>query len=234
MLAREGRSRRVSCHNERRRLQKEGFPVLKVYGVRTSRAARTLWACRELGIEHQHVPVSFADVSTKTPDFLAVSPSGKIPAIDDGGFGLSESMAINIYLAKKHRSPLAPKDLESEARMLQWSFWVMTEVEKPLLAVLLQRMPTPPDPAIAKYFRELTPVDPALEKSSIEALQKPLGVLNNHLAKNDYLLGKEFTLADLNVACVMSWALFAKLDLSAFPNVARWLNACVSRPAAKG
>ena len=208
--------------------------MLKVYGIKTSRAARTLWACRELGLQHEHVSVSFADVSTKTPDFLAISPSGKIPAISDGGFGLSESMAINIYLAKKHASPLLPRTLEGEALMLQWSFWVMTEVEKPLLAVLLQRMAPPADPQAAKFFRERTPLDPELEKTSIEALQKPFAVLNDRLANRDYLLGKEFTLADLNVACVMVWALRAKVDLAAFPNVQRWLNACVSRPAAKG
>jgi glutathione S-transferase len=208
--------------------------VLKVYGIKASRALRTLWLCREIGLQFEQVPVSFADDTTKTPEFLAVNPSGKIPAIDDDGFHLSESMAINIYLAKKHNSSLMPKDLQSEAKILQWSFWVMTEIEKPLLAVMLQRMPAPPDPQAAKYFRERNPLNPEIEKTSIEALQKPLGILNEHLAKREYLLGNDFTLADLNVASVMIWAHRAKLDLSIRPHVAQWLTRCLARPAAKG
>ncbi|HYM34637.1 MAG TPA: glutathione S-transferase family protein [Steroidobacteraceae bacterium] len=207
--------------------------MLKVYGIDRSRAARTIWLCRELGLKYEQVQVNFADANTKTPEFLAVNPSGKIPAIDDDGFHLSESMAINIYLAKKHGSALMPKELRDEAKLLQWSFWVMTEIEKPLLNVMLQRMPPLPDPQAEKYFRERNPRNAEVEKTSVETLQKPLAYLNDQLAKRDYLLGKEFMLADLNVASVMTWAIRAKLDMSAFPNVQRWLTTCLARPAAK-
>jgi len=206
--------------------------VLRIYGINPSRTARTLWLCRELGIKYEQTQVSFADQNTKTPEFLTVNPSGKIPAIDDDGFHLAESMAINLYLAKKHQSPLMPKELQGEAKVLQWSFWVMTEIERPLLTVMLQRMPPPTDPLAAKYFRERTPLNPAAEKESAEALLKPLAYLNDHLAKNDYLLGKEFTLADFNVACVLMWAGRAKIDLTPFPNVQRWLTTCLARPSA--
>ena len=107
--------------------------MLKIYGHPGSRAARPLWVCRELGLQFEHVPTHFADGGTKSAEFLAINPAGRIPAIDDDGFRLAESMAINIYLAKKHGGELAPKSLEDEARMLQWSFWAMTEVEKSLL-----------------------------------------------------------------------------------------------------
>jgi glutathione S-transferase len=208
--------------------------MLKVFGIKGSRASRTLWVCRELGIPFEHVQINFADPTTKTPEFLAVNPSGKIPAIDDEGFHLSESMAINVYLAKKHSSPLMPKDLQSEALVLQWSFWVMSEIEKPLLQVLFQRMKLPDDPQAAKYFRDRNPLNPELEKASIEALDKPLTVMNAHLAGRQYLLGNDFTIADLNVASVMAWAFGAKLDLSAKPNVHGWLSRCMARPAARG
>jgi len=207
--------------------------MLKVYGIKASRAVRTLWMCRELGLQYDHVKVSFLDAATKTPDFLTVNPNGKIPAIDDDGFGLWESMAINFYLAKKHKSALLPTDIKNEALVLQWSFWVMTEIEKPLLAVMLQRTKFA-DPQAEKYFRERTPIDPELERTSLEALQKPLAALDAQLAKSAFLLGNEFTLADLNVASVMIWSVRANLDLSAFPNAKRWLTACLARPAAQG
>ncbi len=208
--------------------------MLKIYGIKGSRASRTLWLCRELGLQYEQVPVSFADPTTKTPEFLAVNPSGKIPAIDDEGFHLSESMAINIYLAKKHASALSLKDLQGEALVLQWSFWVMTEIEKPLLQVMFQHMKLPDDPQAAKYFRERNPLNPEVEKMNVELLEKPLTVLNQHLSKCEYLVGNDFTVADLNVASVLSWAFPAKLDLSTKPHVQQWLNRCMARPAARG
>jgi glutathione S-transferase len=205
--------------------------MLKVYGIKGSRAVRTLWLCRELGLQFEQVQVNFADPSTKTPEFLAVNPSGKIPAIDDDGYHLAESMAINLYLAKKHPSALMPTDLQGEAQVLQWSFWVMSEIEKPLLQAMFQRMKPPADPEAAKYFRERNPLNPEVERAALEALEKPLAYMNAHLANKEYLLGKDFTLADLNVASVMSWAFPAKLDLSAKQNVQAWLTRCLARPA---
>jgi glutathione S-transferase len=205
--------------------------MLKVYGIKSSRAARTLWLCRELGLSIDNVAVNFADPASKTPEFLGVNPSGKIPAIDDDGFSLSESMAINIYLAKKHSSPLLPKDLQGEAKVLQWSFWVMSEVEKPLLLAMFQRMKAPADPVAAKYFRDRNPLNPEVERAALEALEKPLTYMNDHLTGRDYLLGKDFTLADLNDASVLTWLLAARVDLSAKPNVQMWLSRCLARPA---
>jgi glutathione S-transferase len=207
--------------------------MLKIYGHPGSRAARPLWVCRELGLQHEHVPTHFADGGTQAPEFLAINPAGRIPAIDDDGFCLAESMAINIYLAKKHGGELAPKSLEDEARMLQWSFWVMTEAEKPLLTVFMQRVELPPGTEIEKYFRERSPKDPAVEQAALKALQHPLSVLNGHLASREYLLGASFTLADLNVASVLSMGLAVKFDFSPYPNVQQWLGRCVSRPAAR-
>src|ERR1044071_980272 len=207
--------------------------MLKIYGHAASRAARPLWLCRELGLQYEHIPTHFADGSTKTPEFLAINPAARIPAIDDDGFCLAESMAINTYLAKKHGGELAPKSLEDEARMLQWSFWAMTEVEKSLLAIFMQRAELPPGSVAEKYFRERAPKDPAIEQAAIKALEQPLSVLNAHLAKQQYLLGDSFTLADLNVASVLSMGLAAKFDFGGYPNVQQWLTRCVSRPAAR-
>lgn len=207
--------------------------MLKIYGIPVSRASRNLWICRELGLDFEHVPVGFLDGGTQQPEFLQVNRAGKVPAIDDEGFRLSESMAINIYLAKKHGSELMPKDLHGEAQVLQWSFWVMTEVEKALLTVLMQRLDQAPDTELTRFFRERNPKNPDVERAAIEALQRPLSYLDAHLTGRDYLLGASFTLADLNVASVMAWALGAKLDLAAYPNVQQWLSRCMARPAAK-
>ena len=76
--------------------------ALKVYGAARTRTVRTLWMMGELGMPYEHVPVSTQDGANLKPDFVALNPTGRVPAIDDGGFVLSESMAINLYLAKTY------------------------------------------------------------------------------------------------------------------------------------
>jgi glutathione S-transferase len=132
-----------------------------------------------------------------------VNPNGRIPAIDDNGFKLWESMAINLYLARKHGSGLLPKIMEEEAQAIQWSFWVMTEDQR----------------------------DSKLADEGEQQLQKPLEVLDQRLATTGYLVGPTFTVADLNVASVLSWARMGGVDLSGFPQVDQWLAGCLKRPA---
>ena len=76
--------------------------ALKIYGVARSRAFRTLWMAKELGLDYEHVKVDFATGATRTAAHLALNPNGQVPVIDDNGFVLWESMAINLYLAKKY------------------------------------------------------------------------------------------------------------------------------------
>ena len=86
--------------------------MLTIYGIYRSRASRNFWLANELGIPFKVVPViqryrlkeplPAGVVHTKSPEFLKVNPNGHIPAIDDDGVVLNESLAINLYLAKKH------------------------------------------------------------------------------------------------------------------------------------
>jgi glutathione S-transferase len=194
--------------------------MIKLYGVRQSRAMRSLWALEELGIPYEHVPTDFAS-DAKKPDFLAINPNGRVPALVDGDVTLFESMAINLYLARKYdKQGLYPKSAGDEARAIQWSFWGMTETELALQQVLLNRI-----------FLPQAQRDEALAKAGEEKLAQPLRVLDGVLAGRKYLLGDAFTIADLNLASVLAWALFVKLDLSKTPNVARWLGECCARPA---
>jgi glutathione S-transferase len=197
--------------------------MLKIYGVPLSRANRTLWMARELGLAFENVPIDFADGSAKTPEYLAINPNGRIPAIDDDGYRLWESMAINLYLAKKHGGPLAPANLGEEGLILQWSFWAMTEIEKPVVNVVINRGVIPGIPG-----------DPKLADAAEAELARPFGVLDGHLAGREHLVSDRFTVADLNVAAVASLARMANVALDRWPNLARWLDRCTSRPAFAG
>ena len=197
--------------------------ALKIYGVARSRAFRTLWMAKELGLDYEHVKVDFATGETRTAEHLALNPNGHVPVIDNDGFILWESMAINLYLAKKFGAGgLYPSRLQDEARAWQWSFWGMTELERPVLTALFNRAILPESQR-----------DAAAADAAEKALAQPFVVLQGVLSGSPYLLGEQFTVADLNVASILAWARPAQIDFSAVPKVAEWLRVCAERPAAR-
>jgi glutathione S-transferase len=194
---------------------------VKIYGSPQSRAARALWCARECGVDHEHVVLDMKSV--KDPEFLKVNPNGKMPAMIDGDLVLFESMAINLYLAKKYGGTLWPSSVEGEGLAYQWSFWGMTEIERHLLTIVVDTFMTPPDKK-----------NPKAVEDAKAALQKPLAVLDDTLDGKQYLLGDTFTIADLNLASVMGWAKLVKLDMTGHGDVANWLDRCLARPAFRG
>ena len=196
---------------------------LKIYGIPRSRAFRTLWMAKELGLDYENIPIDMDSDGTRAPEYLRINPNGHIPTIDDDGFILWESMAINLYLAKKYsRGDLYPIRFEDEARVWQWSFWGMTEAERPVLTALFHRALLPEDKR-----------DAALADEAERQLGRPLMVLDAAVATSPYLLGEHFSVADLNVASILSWARPARIDLSHVPKMADWFKRCAERPAAR-
>jgi glutathione S-transferase len=194
---------------------------LRIYGVARTRAFRALWIARELGLAHEHLPIEIGDAGARTPEFLALNPNGRLPVIVDGDFVLSESLAITLYLAKKYSSgKLYPTSLEAEARAWQWSFWAIAEVDRGVNIWSLHATRLPPAERDIK-----------LRNEALKVIAPPFRVLDAALANNPYLLGAEFTVADLNVAAVISRAV--DMDLSAWPNLEAWLLRCLDRPAAR-
>jgi glutathione S-transferase len=195
--------------------------MLKLYGTSKSRSARSLWALEELGLKYEHIPVEVA--KAKSPEHLKLNPNGHIPVLEDDGEIFWESMAINLYLAAKYgKAPFWPESHEDRGHAVQWSFWGMTETEPHLLAILRNRMLLPPE-----QRNEQAAV------AGVAAMQGPLKVLDGALKGRDYLLGKDFTIADLNPSSVLSFAVLAKLDMSATPTAQAWLQKCLGREAFK-
>ncbi|MCC7425613.1 MAG: glutathione S-transferase family protein [Alphaproteobacteria bacterium] len=194
---------------------------LRIYGIAKSRTFRVLWAATELTIPYEHVEIGFADGSNKTPEYLAINPLGRVPAIEDDGLRLVESMAITLYLARKYgQKTIWPDTIEGEGQAFQWSFFGVTELEAHVNAWGYHTMVLAPEAR-----------DPAKAAAALEALKKPLAVLDQHLATRAFLLGEKFTVADLNLASVLYRAL--SMDLGAVPNVKRWLDRCYARDAAR-
>jgi glutathione S-transferase len=192
---------------------------LRIYGVARTRAFRALWIAHELGLDYEHIPVEIGPAGARKPDYLAINPNGRLPAIDDDGFILWESLAITLYLAKKH-GRLYPKTLEGEAKAWQWSLWAVQEVDRGVNIWSLHALRLPPGER-----------DPQRCAEALKVLEPPFAVLDRALTERRYLLGDEFSVADLNVAAVVSRAI--DMDLSATPRLADWLDRCLERPAAR-
>ena len=180
---------------------------------------------KELGLAFEHVPLAMGDAALKQPPFLKINPAGRVPAIDDDGFVMSESLAINLYLARKYGDrvtpALAPASLEEEAKIWQWSSWAMTDLEGPLNLIHLHRNFFPPEKR-----------DPKAADAAEAQVQRPLTMLESILAGSAYLLGARFTVADLNAASVLSASRLSAIGMAPFPQVADWAKRCQGRPAA--
>jgi glutathione S-transferase len=201
------------------------MPLL-IYGVLRSRASRTIWMAKELGLDYRLVPViqgyrlpdalaPDAPLNTNSPAFRAINPNGLTPSIEDDGLVLHESMAINLYLARKHgtalNSPLAPRDIAEEGLAAMWSFWAVTGVETPALS---------------------TREGPETVARVLPGLDARFAVLADALkAGGGWLMGGRFTVADLNVAEVVRYAQSVTALFEAHPAVRDWLAACQARPA---
>jgi glutathione S-transferase len=204
-----------------------GGEMLKIYGQYRSRAFRVVWLCMESKIPYEHVDVTIGGASPecKEPWYRELNPNARVPTIDDDGLVLWESAAINLYLAKKYRSPLCPADAGEMGRALQWAFFAATDIEPPMIALHQNRVVLP------SHER-----NPALADECERRLLGKLAVVEGQLAQTPYLGGKRWDLSDFMVASVL-YTLYAMKpqfpQLSRLPRLETWLEESVERPAAR-
>jgi len=208
--------------------------TLKIYGILRSRASRTVWLAKEAGLAYEQVPViqayrltdpqaPDAPLNTSSPAFRAINPNGLIPTIDDDGLILHESLAINLYLAKRYGGALGPRDAREDGLMTMWAVWAVTECEPRTIEILYHRVEHPKDER-----------NPAIADAAVAALERPFGVLEAALRDGGgYVVGRRFTVADINLAEVFRYAQPAPELFAAHPPVKAWIDACQARPAFK-
>lgn len=206
--------------------------MLTIHGVTRSRASRIIWLCHEIGLPFRQIPViqayRLADpdapdaaMNTHSPAFLALSPAGAIPVIEDDGLILSESLAATLYLARKYGGDIGPADLTEDAQMMQWSFYAATSIEPDALTILF----------LHARSRLQSGEDRAMVANAAERLIRPLRVIEGHLATHAHLTGDRFTVADISLAEILRYAQGHGALMGQFPATMGWLDACQSRPA---
>ncbi len=177
--------------------------MITVYGCPQTRSTRVTWALEEAGAEYAFVPVILSKGEHKQPEFLKLNPSGKVPVITDGDLIVSESAAICTYIGEKFpASGLVPADLADRAHYFQWCFFAMSELETPLWTM-------------AKHTRFL-PEDrrvPAVADTCLWEFQRAASVLAQHLEGREYVVGNQFTAADILLGGTLNWARSAEVKL---------------------
>jgi glutathione S-transferase len=195
--------------------------TLKIYGVAASRAIRPLWAAEELGLAYEHIPVHYQDAAIKQAPYLALNPNGTVPAIDDDGLVLFESLAITLHLARtRPEGGLWSADSAEQSRIVQWTLWAATEAEPPARQWFHHTSFLPPEQR-----------RPDLADAALAQLRKRLQVLDDQVRDQPWLLAGGFSVADLNVAAVLQR--LPQIGGSDFPHALAWHQRCLARPAAQ-
>ena len=135
---------------------------MKLYEFAFTRSIRARWTLQELGVDFEGVTVNMRAGEHRSPQFLAINPAGKLPALVDGDLVLTESAAIVWYLAEKYRKFL-PADLAGRAEVNRWLLFTVTELEQPLWRIAKNRNLYPEAQRLAGLRRRTPATAPRLK-----------------------------------------------------------------------
>ena len=195
---------------------------MKLYGFPPTRSIRVAWTLRELDVEFEFVDVDPSKGELRQPEFLAVNPAGKLPALVDGDFVLTESVAICLYLAEKYpEKGLLPRDLRARAQVYRWLLFAATELEQPLWRMTRHALLYPPEKRLAAEI----PIarDDFLEMAA---------VMERHMDGRQFLVGDGLTVADIVAAYALDMATVGKKLLESLPRLRGYMERMYARPKA--
>jgi glutathione S-transferase len=180
-----------------------------------------VWALEEAGAEYQHVKIDLFKGEGHAPAYLEINPSGKVPALIDGGFILTESAAIVTYIGDQYpESQLTPPvGTQKRGHYDQWCYFAVTELEQPLWTIAKHRF------ALPEEWRVPAVIDTAYKEFQVAAK-----VLETGLGDKLFILGEQFSAADILLALILGWA----RKVEALPESAilsAYLERCLARPA---
>lgn len=188
--------------------------MMKLYWSPRSRSFSALWLMEEVGEPYERVLIDITTGAQKTPDYLAINPMGKVPALEDGDVTVAEASAICAYVAERHHDKnLAPPIGDPlRAKYLQWLFFSPGCIE----------------PAIIEIYTKISvPTSTAAWGSATQVFD----VLDAALEKGPFLLGDMFSAADIMIGSGLNFAIRQFKMVPARPSFDRYIDACSSRPA---
>lgn len=197
--------------------------MIEVFSRRNaSNVLPVMWTIGELGVPHVRHDVGGSFRGTRTPEYLAMNPNGRIPTIRDGGFVLWESNAIVRYLCRRYDNSrlLLPESEETYALADQWMDWHKTTLYPPYIDLFWAVVRT--EPAIRSETRIAE-----LKRATEAALR----VLDKHLANKPFVLGNRLTMADIPIGALVHRYLNLEINRPELPNINAWYRRLSVRPA---
>ncbi len=149
-----------------------------------------------------------------SPEFKQINPNCTIPVLVDGDLTLNQSNAIMVYLAEKAKSSLWPSDPKMRAQALQWLDWSNCEWGPGVATVEFQRL--------APHFIQGFVTDEKVVEGALAKVARFAPVLDEHLARNQFILGNEVTLPDIAIAALMFYWEAAQVPLQQYSNILKW------------
>ena len=196
---------------------------MKLYYFETSNPRKPCAVAKYLGSPVEFVRVDLTKREHMTPEFLAVNPNGKVPALSDGEVCLWEGHAIMIYLAMKAGSDLWPQDPARQVDVLQWLNWDTAHFSRHGGTLLFENH--------IKPAFGLGEPDPDAVGEATAFFRNFAAVLDAHLQGRTHIVGDRLSVADFGVAAVLPSAREAKLPLGGFKEIVRWHDALMEIPA---
>lgn len=195
--------------------------MLKLYGTPPTRALRVIWLLNELGLEYEMVPVDLLGGEQRKLDFLTLNPAAKVPVLVDGDLVITESAAIQLYLAEKNpEAGYIPTTVEGRAQMYRWIFFLVTEIEQPLWRIARHTFIYPENQRL--------PQDIDLARQ--EGIEM-VAVLERHMKDREFLVGDRLSVADFTAAYTLDWANEEQM-LENAPRLKAYLEQLYARPKA--
>lgn len=193
--------------------------MMNLYFHATPNSMKVAVLLHELDLPFDVTPIDISKGAQHTPEFRAVNPNGKVPALVHGGVTVFDSHAILLYLAEKH-GKLIPSGAQGKAAMLSWLQLVATGLS--------------PYSGQAIHFLHYAPEDlPYAKTRYLDEVRRTYEVLDDRLGTAEWLAGDEYSIADV---ALWGWAasagyIFGEAGLNEFPAVARFMSKMAERPA---
>ena len=195
--------------------------MLKLYGTPPTRALRVIWLLNELGLEYEMVPVDLLGGEQRKLDFLTLNPAAKVPVLVDGDLVITESAAIQLYLAEKNpEAGYIPATVEDRSQTYRWIFFLVTEIEQPLWRIARHTFIYPENQRL--------PQDIDLARQ--EGIEM-VAVLERHMKDRELLVGDRLSVADFTAAYTLDWANEEQM-LENAPRLKAYLEQLYARPKA--
>ena len=196
--------------------------MIKLYHSARTRSVRIYWLLEELGVPYELATIAFTPDSLKSPEYLKVNPLGKVPSIQDGALTMFESGAIVEYILETYgNGRLAPPPgTPARGAFLQWLHFAESTAMPPLSDMAQHTMFKPEDERI-----------PAVVADGAKRAAAVLGVVEAALAGKSYLLGNDFSAADIMLGYALLLMKWFGLLSDAYPNVLAYLARLEARPA---